>query len=343
MLLIDKYRPKICTDFIFNQEILDKLHFIAAQEEIPHIIFSGPVGGGKKTLAKFFLRAIYDDSVDKTVKSSHVIVGSGSKKIVEIAQSNYHIEVDPTCTNNDKHILQEVIKKYANYHSFDIFQSRRSFKVILIYNIENLAPNSQAALRRTMETYAKTCRFIMICNNLSKIIDPLRSRCSLFCIPSPSPDSIIQMSYHIAIMENIKLSVDDRSFIRNSCNANMEKMIWFLEYKKKGLPLNNTIEYAIESLVDEIFEVKTEKNICMVFYRNIRLSVYDMLTVMVDGSTIISSIMDLVIQRIDDNKINIRIVELASIAENNRAFGRRDIAQIDFFILGVIKEILTIK
>ena len=143
-------------------------------------LFLGPTGAGKKTIVKFFLEALYDSDVNDVKKIPYNVNGSSTKKEIEIMQSNYHIIIEPTNTNHDKYILQEIIKQYAKYRPFDIFKTRRNFRTIVIYGVDNLAINSQAALRRTMEIYAKKCRFVMVCNNLSKLFEPLRSRCRVF-------------------------------------------------------------------------------------------------------------------------------------------------------------------
>src|ERR1700733_6484638 len=171
MFLFEKYKPKSINDFMFNHKILYELMYMATHEDIPHIIISGPSGGGKKTLVKFFLEALYDSDVNKLTKVKYNVNGSSTKKDIEIMQSNYHIVIEPTNTNHDKYILQEIIKQYARHGTFNIFRTNRKFKTIVIYNIENLASNSQAALRRTMELYAKTCRFVIIYQRYSIHLD----------------------------------------------------------------------------------------------------------------------------------------------------------------------------
>src|SRR5277367_3177350 len=125
MFLFEKYRPNNISDFLFNKRILEQLIYIASNEDIPHVIISGPPGGGKKTLLKFFLEALYDQDVNILSKIKYNIHGSSTKKEIEILQSNYHIIIEPTSTNHDKYILQEIIKQYAMHKSFDIFKTKR--------------------------------------------------------------------------------------------------------------------------------------------------------------------------------------------------------------------------
>lgn len=343
MFLFEKYRPTDIKDFLFNKEIIEQLIDIASNENIPHIIISGPSGAGKKTLAKFLLEYLYDTDVNILSKIKYNISGSSTKKEIEIMRSNYHIIIEPTNTNHDKYILQEIIKQYAMHKSFDIFKTKRKFKTIVIYNIENLANNSQTALRRTMELYAPTCRFIMVCNNLSKILDPLRSRCRIFCVPLPSINDIHNVITHISIMENIKLSPKNIKFILDSCNNSLKKAIWTFESMRQKSDTKIALDEAFETVVDLILSIKDNKNVVKTFDDEIRTNIYNILITNIKGSDIITTLMDQLIERIDDNEINAKIIQCASKAENNLIHGRRDIIHIDYFIAGVMKELYAHK
>lgn len=341
MLLLEN-RPTNHRDFLFNREILEQLIHIAANEDIPHIIISGPSGGGKKTLVKFFLEALYDPDVNILTKRKYHITGSSTKKECEILQSNYHIIIEPTNTNHDKHILQEIIKQYSMHKSFDIFKTKRKFKIILIYNIENLANNSQSALRRTMELHAKTCRFIMVCNNLSKIFDPLKSRCRIFCVPLPSIEEISKVILHISIIKNIKLSEQDHSYILSKCQGSLKNAIWILDVKRLECNANYTLDDIfnfLKNLILSTLNPKNRKNVVKMFDCELRMNIYNILITNIKGSEIIMTLMNLLIESINDDEINAKIIKCASKAEYNLVHGRRDIIDIDYFVAGAMKEI----
>lgn len=339
MFLFEKYRPNSIAEFIFNKMIAIELQHMASNEDIPHIIISGPPGDGKKTLIKYFLEALYDSDVNNLSKIKYNISGSSTKKEIEIMQSNYHMIFEPTNTNHDKYILQEIIKKYTMHKSFNIFRTRRKFKTIVIYNIENLANNSQAALRRTMELYAKTCRFVMVCNNLSKIFDPLRSRCRIYCVPTPSMQDIQNVITYMAIMENIKLGSADMRCIMDGCNGNLKRAIWILDSIRFKSNPKITLDEVFSTLVELILSSKTGKNIVKLFDDELRPNIYKILITNTKGSDIITTLLDKLIQRIDNDEINARIIQCASDAEHNLVHGRRDIIHIDYFISGVIREL----
>lgn len=338
MFLFEKYRPTHPSDFLFNKTILAELMHIASNEDIPHIIISGPQGGGKKTLVKFFLEALYDTDVNILSKMKYNINGSSTKKEIEIMQSNYHIVIEPTNTNHDKYILQEIIKQYAMHKSF-IFKTQRKFKTIVIYNIENLANNSQSALRRTMELYAKTCRFIMVCNNLSKIFDPLRSRCRTFCVPLPTKNDILNVISYMSIMENINVNNADLNQIVEQSGNNLKKAIWILDAIFLDSKTVITLDEVFNNVVSLILNVTKGDNIIGTFDDKIRTNIYNILITNIKGSEIISTLMDKLIKNIDDDEINAKIIQCASEAEYNLIHGRRDIIHIDYFVSGVMREL----
>lgn len=340
MFLLDVYRPKQISDLVFNKDILDQLVYLATNNDIPHLIIAGPAGAGKKTLLKFFLESLYDTDVNLIGKVKYTVHGSSTKKEIEIMQSNYHIVIEPTSTNSDKYMLQDIIKQYATNKSFDFFKTNRHFKIIVITNIENLAINSQAALRRTMEKYAKTCRFVMLCNNLSKIFDPLKSRCRIFSVPLPTSKEIQNIIEQIAIVENINLSNTDCQVILKNSNNQLVKAIWMLDCYRLNSHYLINVDEVFDSLVYLITHVQTTDKLVKIFNRDIRTKVYDILITNIKGSAIITLLMDKLIETISNDQLNARIIKHASVAEYNLIHGRRHIIHIDYFIIAVMNEVM---
>lgn len=335
--LLEKYKPCNVNDFSFNVNILEQLLHVASYDDIPHIIISGPSGGGKKTLLNVFLEAIYDSDVNSLTKCTYSVSGSSAKKDVEILQSNYHIIIEPTSTNHDKYILQEIIKQYAMHKTFNFFKTRRNFKTIVILNIENLANNSQAALRRTMELYAKTCRFIMVCNNLSKIFDPLKSRCRIFCVPLATPKDINNIITHISIMENILVSNVEKQNIINYSDGRLKKAIWMLDAVKYDVDPVILLDKEFVDVVDLVLRTLTvNKDIIKLVFEGIRAKIYLIWITNIGGSVIITTILDRLINIVGDDSVCIQLIQIASEAEFNLIHGRRDIAHIDTYMAQIM-------
>jgi len=163
MFFVNKYAPKTENDILFHKKEINTLKRMSNDNSIPHLIFSGPEGSGKKTLINLFLEMMYDKSVHKLSDATYVVTGSGnSSNDVIIKQSNYHIIIEPYNNNFDRYLIQDVVKEYAKKVPLNQFiKSKKTFKIILINNVDNLPYYAQTSLRRTMEKYSGTCRFIM--------------------------------------------------------------------------------------------------------------------------------------------------------------------------------------
>lgn len=327
MFLIDKYSPKSLSDFRYNKEIMNLLQYAATKDDIPHIILAGPEGSGKKVLAKFLLEEIYDETVHTLRKNSYEI----GKKTMEMDESRFHIVIDATNTNREKQILQEIIKMFAARGTLNVFKTYRCFKTIVIYNVEKLSSNSQAALRRTMETYASVCRFIMLCDNITSIIEPLRSRCSIYTVTKPSMSVITKRLHEINIQENIGLSASE---IKEIACPYMSRSIWRLDCVrlgcKKSLPLDDCFTMIINIIMDK-------EDCVMMFNDIIRQQIYDILITDLSTTEIISRIVNEIIDRINCPEALKQIITVAADAEYNAVHGRRESLHIDTVIWCIIK------
>ena len=199
MFFVDKHVPQNVDDLVFHKKELELLKKMSQDESIPHIIFYGPDGAGKKTLIRLFLEMLYDSEVNKLDDSIYKVSGSGNSNTdIIIKQSNYHIVIEPNNTNFDRYLIQDVVKEYAKKVPLNVFTAKKCFKTVLINNVDNLSYYAQTSLRRTMEKYSSTCRFIMWCKSLSRVIDPIRSRCYCFRIPAPSDGDMIELIAHVS-------------------------------------------------------------------------------------------------------------------------------------------------
>ena len=234
----------------FHSETYHKLSKLAKDDSIPHIIFYGPEGSGKKTLIKLFLEMIYDKSVHKMTETKFNVSGSGNSVTeVLIKQSNYHIVIEPNNTNFDRYLVQDVVTEYAKKMPLNIFTTKKLFKTVLINNIDNLTYYAQTSLRRTMEKYSGNCRFIMWGRSLSKVIDPLISRCLSFRIPNPPESEMLEFLVKVSTDNKINITFDKYMEIISDSNCNIKKALWLLELYKDN---QNSILSKIYSLLTTI-------------------------------------------------------------------------------------------
>jgi replication factor C subunit 3/5 len=336
MFIFDKYTPKKISDVFFHKDLMKLLLKISKDDAQPHIIFYGPAGSGKKALIRLFLEQMYDSNVHDVVDSIYTVVGSGSTVTnVPIKQSNYHIEINPNNNNFDRYLIQDVVKEYAKRLPLDVFSTNRIFKTVLINNTDNLPYYAQTSLRRTMEKYSGSCRFIMWCRSLSKVIEPLHSRCLCLRVSSPSNEELFERLYKISLNEGMSLKLTDFDRIIASADGNIKKALCLLELKKYNIHSETSYEKAIDSIINLLI-------FCNIDYTDkIREFLYIIMITNIEGTQIIKDILLKILEHeaISD-KSKMIITNNASNFEHNLIRGRREIIHLEAFINSIIGTLL---
>eukprot|EP01038_Epipyxis_sp_PR26KG_P008149 gene8149-11030_t len=232
-LWVDKHRPTSLQKLSLHAEVTNKLRSLAASAELPHLLFYGPPGAGKKTRVMALLREIYGVGVER-VRLEHQMFKTTSGKSIEIITlgSNYHVECNPSdAGTNDRFVIQEVIKEIASHSNLATVGSNASkaFKIVLLTEVDRLSKQAQAGLRRTMEKYSSQCRIILLCNSPSKIIEPVRSRCLGIRIPAPNPEDIADILISTAKKEGCVCPYDLAIKISLSCDRNLRRALLMVE------------------------------------------------------------------------------------------------------------------
>nr|MDO8091214.1 replication factor C small subunit [Candidatus Sigynarchaeota archaeon] len=193
----EKYRPRRLEDIVDHEEIVNRLEGFVAQKDLPHCLFAGPPGTGKSTAALCL---------------AHDLFG-------EHFQGNF-LELNASDARGID-VIRTTVKDFARTMSLgDI-----PFKILVLDEADALTPEAQQALRRTMERYTRTCRFILIVNYSSKIIEPIQSRCALFRFPRLNKEDIIGMLKFISEKEGVKLEDDGIEAILYVSEGDMRKAI----------------------------------------------------------------------------------------------------------------------
>lgn len=332
MFLNDKYAPKTVLDLTFHKELVDRLFRMSIDNAIPHLILYGPDGAGKRTIARMFLEQLYDNSVNEMSDTVYTVNGSGNTTTdISIKQSLYHIVIDPNNNNFDRYLIQNVVKEYAKRIPLDVRETNKAFKVVLINDVENLSYYAQMSLRRTMEKYSRTCRFLMVCNAISKLIDPLRSRCVCVRVPSPTNLEITNTLLTICHHEKYNLTLENLYNILAGANGNIKQAIWLLEMITRSLtPTNSYIE-----TIDEIIKLVATAKLSSV--PDIRTLIYNILITNISGSVIIQTItLKLCEQKNISDSNKFKIIKTATKYEHNLMLGRREIIHLDGFIVDTL-------
>ena len=179
----EKYRPNKFEDILGQEEIVKRVKNLTTSLNIPHLLLAGPAGTGKSSLAIVIVKELFG----KTWKENFLELNASDTRGIEV--------------------VRQEVKNFARTKSL----GEVPFKVIFLDEADALTREAQQALRRTMENYTSTCRFILSCNYSSKIIDPIQSRCAIFRFKLLERKDIFKKIKEISEKEGI--SVDEPAMI----------------------------------------------------------------------------------------------------------------------------------
>jgi replication factor C small subunit len=226
MLWTERYRPLRLDDIIGQDPVISRLASFATSGTIPHLMLSGPHGTGKSVAIECFAKALYGDNweINTSVFQTADLFAPQGKKILEENERYAHLyQKNASLIVNFKHIL----KTYASMRPLDA-----AFKLMVFEDAHTLTRDAQQGLRRIMERYSQTCRFIFSTTNQSAIIPAITSRClPLFFVPV---DSNLMVRYMVAIRERenggaYPCSDDDLELMAEAAQGDMRKAILFMQ------------------------------------------------------------------------------------------------------------------
>lgn len=197
----EKYRPKKLDDVVGHTGIVKRLKAYAQNNNMPNMLFAGQPGIGKTVCSIALANEIFKDSF--------------SQNFLELNASDER-GID---------IIRGKIKDFAAtlpYGGVD-------FKIIFLDEADALTRDAQNALRRTMENYARTCRFVLSCNYSSKIIEPIQSRCALFRFKPLMEEDVVKRLKFIAETEKIKPEDSAFKALVYASEGDMRKAINYLQ------------------------------------------------------------------------------------------------------------------
>ena len=337
-IINDKAYDKI--DMYHNKKSKIYLNY----QSMPNLLIHGPPGCGKHTLIKLLLTDIFDSTINDTFTETYYIKGYGNTVVdVDIIQSKYHIIIEPNNTGFDKYLIQEIVKEYAKKKIINVSYNKYPFRVVLINNIDNLHYYAQTSLRCNMEKYHNTCRFILCASNISKIIDPIISRCLDIRIPSPSTDDMLNLIYYILLNEKKLISRKQINNIIKCGEFNIKKTLWILQMSLYNIDdyelswkksLDKLIEFMIEFKKPQI-TILNEKLIILT-----RTILYNIFTTNISGINILQEIINKIINcnQFDTDLLYI-ILQISSETETRLNKGKRSIIHLDSFMCKIYLNI----
>jgi len=203
VMWVEKYRPQKISELVNQKEIIGSINsMLKNQAELPHLLFSGSAGVGKTTAAL---------CVSREILGEH--------------WRDYTLELNAS-DERGINMVRERVKKFSRFAGLD---TEIPFKIIILDEADEMTTDAQTALRRIIEDTAKICRFILIANNLSKIIEPIQSRCVVFKFTKISTKEILSQLKSISKKEKIKADEKGLNIISDYTEGDLRHAINILQ------------------------------------------------------------------------------------------------------------------
>ena len=209
-LWVEKYRPNSLESYIGNEHLKSKVKVYLESGDLPHLLLYGRAGTGKTTLAKLLVNNIDCD---------HLYINASDENSVDVVRNK--------------------VRGFASTIGF------KDMKVVILDECDYITPNAQAALRNLMETFSKHTRFILTCNYVERIIDPIQSRCQPFQIVPPSRKEVAVHLNNILKEESVTFEMDDVATLVNGGYPDIRRVINFAQRQvvdgKLSIDQNNLV------------------------------------------------------------------------------------------------------
>lgn len=189
-LWVEKFRPSKLEDYVGNEHLKSKVEGYLESGDVPHLLLYGRAGTGKTTLAKLIV---------KSVDCDYMVINASDENNVDTVRNK--------------------VKNFASSMGF------KKWKIIILDEFDYMSPNAQAILRNLMETFSQHCRFILTCNYVEKVIDPIQSRCQSFQIVPPTKKDVAVQISKILKAENVEFEPKDLVPIIDAGYPDIRKII----------------------------------------------------------------------------------------------------------------------
>ena len=219
-LLVEKYRPSNLDNYIGNEHLKSKIEHYLKTGDLPHLLLFGKAGTGKTTLAKILV---------KNIECDYLYINASDENNVDTVRNK--------------------VKQFASTVGF------KDMKVIILDECDYITPSAQAALRNLMETFSKHCRFILTCNFVERIIDPIQSRCQSFQIIPPSRKEVAKHLHSILINENVMSKPEDIKVLVETGYPDIRRVI---NSAQRNI-MNGQIKLDVSSIIQNDYKLKLLK------------------------------------------------------------------------------------
>jgi len=306
----ERYRPYKFEDMVGQTEILKRVKALVNSMNIPHLLFAGPAGTGKSTLALIVVKKLFGDSW----RENYLELNASDERGIDV--------------------IRQKVKDFARTKAIgDV-----PFKVIFLDEADALTREAQQALRRTMENYTSTCRFVMSCNYSSKILDPIQSRAVVFRFQLLEKRDIKKRIDIIADREGLSITADAFDVLYEASEGDCRRVINLLQATASISPnitpdlVNTIVSKAKPSDIKVVLDYALSGD-----FNNSREKLLDiMLKESISGQDVIKAIQKEVWNLPIENKLKIKLTEKTGEAEFRLVEGSDEFIQLEALLASFI-------
>lgn len=308
----EKYRPNKFSEIKGQKEIVKRVKAFVDQQNMPHILFAGPAGTGKTTLALVVARQLFGESW----RNNFLELNASDERGIDV--------------------IRIKVKDFARTRAIgDV-----PFKIIYLDECDALTKEAQQALRRTMENYAQTTRFILACNYSSKIIDPIQSRCAIFRFKLlPKEDTFLIMD-NIAKNEDLKIDEKAKEALYEISEGDCRRLENILQScSSMGKHITEELVYSLASVarpkeISDVLNLAAKNK-----FIEARTKLLDvMLNYGLSGIDVIKQIQKEILNIDLDNRSKMELVSRCGEAEFRMTEGSDEYLQLEAFLSQVCLE-----
>ncbi len=313
----ERYRPSKFSEVVGQDEIIQRIESLTNSLNIPHLLFAGPAGTGKSTLALIIVKELFGDDW----RESYLELNASDERGINV--------------------VREKVKNFARTKAL----GKVPFKIIFLDEADALTPEAQQALRRTMENYSATCRFVLSCNYSSKIIDPIQSRCAIFRFKLLEKKDIEKVITSIAEVEKLTVTPEAMEILYEGSEGDCRRSINLLQSTASISPSIN------ENLMSTVISNAKPKDIKIVLdyalsgdFQNAREKLLDvMLKESISGQDVIKAIQKEIWNLPVEPEIKVKLTEKTGesefrIVEGSDPFIQLQALLASFVLAGLGKE-----
>ncbi len=306
----EKYRPKTFDEVVGQEEIIKRVKNLTNSFNIPHLLLAGPAGTGKSTLALIVVKELFGSNW----KENYLELNASDERGIDV--------------------VRQKVKDFARTKAL----GNVPFKVIFLDEADALTREAQQALRRTMENFTNTCRFILSCNYSSKIIDPIQSRCVILRFKLLEKKDISQRIKLISEKENLQISEETMETLYEASEGDCRRAINLLQASASISPTitGDLINTLIAGTKPEDIKIVLEYALSGDFLKSKEKLLDVMLRESISGTDIIKSIQKEIWNLQIEDELKVRLIEKTGEIEFRLVEGSDEFIQLEALLAGFV-------